>query len=271
VKGKEKRGSDECNSHPSGKTSSTLRARWTPWVWQGVLRPHAQLARGFSGAASPDGDLHGHAGSEGSNRPSGEASSRRVPEPQRGAELQDDVSALRVGDGAVSCSACCVLTQGFVSRGEVEQALSAVARRRRPWFLPAVRASTACHVLGTHNGVSGSSPGVGFLLLCAPARRLQDGEGSVRATPWAGGEASARRAPSIRAARSSSSGPQRRSSSSLVAAAWEGGAGAGLGHLYAAQQPRVRALAANDRDGAAAWRGDAEGIQQCQRIGKGSG
>jgi hypothetical protein len=57
---------------------------------------------------------------------------------------------------AVSCSACCVLTQGFVSRGEVEQAMNAVARRRHPWFLPAVRVTTACHILGTRSGVSDS-------------------------------------------------------------------------------------------------------------------
>jgi hypothetical protein len=55
-----------------------------------------------SGVASPDGDLHGCAVSKGSNRPSGVASSWRVPELQRGAELQDVVSALRVDDGAVS-------------------------------------------------------------------------------------------------------------------------------------------------------------------------
>jgi hypothetical protein len=35
-----------------------------------------------------------------------------------------------------------------------------------------------------------------------------------------------------------------------------------LGNLYAAQQSRVRAPAADDRDGAAAWRGDVEGIQK---------
>jgi hypothetical protein len=58
-------------------------------------------ARGFSGVASPDGDLHGRAVSKGSNKPSGEASSQCVPELQRGAELQDDVSALQVGDGGL--------------------------------------------------------------------------------------------------------------------------------------------------------------------------
>jgi hypothetical protein len=43
--------------------------------------------RGFPGVASPNGDHHGRAVSKGSNGLSGEASTRRVPELQRGAEL----------------------------------------------------------------------------------------------------------------------------------------------------------------------------------------
>jgi hypothetical protein len=163
--------------------------------------------------------------------------------------------------------------QGWLQRGAGgEDAVGSTSWRgatqhRHPWQRGRNPTTQVLQV----RGVFDSSPGVGFLLLRAPVRRLRDGEGSVRATPWAGGEASAWRAPSFRAVRSSSSAPRRRSSSGLVAASWEGGAGAGLGDFYAAQQPRVRAPAADDQDGAAAWRGDVEGIQQGQRIGKGSG
>jgi hypothetical protein len=152
-------------------------------------------------------------------------------------------------------------------------------------------------VLQVRHGVFNSSHGVGFLLPRAPVRRLQDGEGSARATPWAGGEASARRTPSFSAARSSSSAPWRRSSSGLARCkvvekgrrrrarsrgakrrgkrVWRRWLGKvervrRLGGLYAAQQPKVRAPAADDRDGATAWRGDVGSIQQGQRIGKGS-
>jgi hypothetical protein len=71
-KERKKRGSDVCNSHPSGKTSSTLRARWRIARWSAAWLAHsvehlvcmrlikeAQLGNSHATGSDPAGDEHG--------------------------------------------------------------------------------------------------------------------------------------------------------------------------------------------------------------------